>query len=145
MTKLTRSLSLFIALISLSLSAQAFVHPDGTFVPTQCGQQTLAATDSTSAIVSACLGSIAGSSNHAVQFRLADDSSHTLVITDRQDLMLALLSHNTMSVFKLVGQNGEIASMKAIIDSSGNFKSVSGDFRSTSFLVPALQVMMTPM
>lgn len=146
MTQATNPISLFIATLFVGLSAHAFVHPDGTFIPNQCGQQTIAVADAkVPTIVSACLGSIAGNSDHAVQFRLADDSNHTFVIADRQDLLLALLSHNTMAIFRLVGADGEAASMKAILDHDGHFKSFSGEFQTTSFLVPSLQVMMTPM
>ena len=140
------SISTFAATLLISFSAQAIVLPNGTFVAQQCGVQTVdtAHTD-TRTMVAACIGKLNGTPDRAVQFRLSDDSVHTFKIVNQMNLMMALRSGNKMSVFRLVGTDGEEISMKAILAADGSVQSLSGEFQTNSYFVPHLEQMLTMM
>lgn len=127
----------------VSLSAHAVVLP-GSFIPQQCGPQTIdVARKDTHVMESACVGYIEGTQTKAVQFVLSDDSKYLYRVTGQQNLMMALASGATMSVYHLVGENGDELAMKAIVNRDGSLKSISGEFQKNSYIVPVLQQMLT--
>jgi|GEM_PF-5779197 len=131
-------LSLFV-----SFSAHAVVLP-GSFVPQQCGPQAIdVARKDTHVMEAACVGYIEGTQTKAVQFELSDDSKYVYRVVGQQNLMIALTSGATMTVYRLVGENGEELAMKAIVNRDGSLKSMSGEFQKNSYLVPVLQEMLT--
>ena len=111
----------------------------------QCGAQTLTPAQADGAIVSTCLGAIVGQPEQAVAFNMADGTLKTFKVTASTDLMMSFTSGSRMTVFQLLGADGETATMKAIITHEGSFKSVSGTYRANSFLVPELKQMFTLM
>jgi hypothetical protein len=126
-----------------SFNAHAVVLP-GAFVPQQCGPQTIdVAHKDTHVMQAACVGFISGTKTRAVQFTMSDDTTYLFRVAGQSNLMMALQSGATMSVFRLVGAGGEEIAMKAILNHDGSVKSLSGEFQTNSYLVPVLQQMLT--
>lgn len=126
--------------------ASAVMLPNGGFVPQQCGPQTIdTAHKNTHVMESACVGYLAGTTTRAVVFTLSDDSTHLFRVTGQSNLFIALESGASMSIFRLVGDDGQEIAMKAIVNKDGSVKSISGEFQTNSYLVPAFQQMLTMM
>ena len=152
MPKLTALISNFAILLSatclafVAQSAQAVVLPNTSFVAQQCGAQTVdVAQKDTHVMESACVGTLSGSKTRAVQFRLANDQTYLYIVTGQSNLMMALNSGATMTIFQLVGQNGEQTTMKAIVNRDGSIRSISGDFQTNPYVIPELQQMISLM
>jgi hypothetical protein len=136
--------SSLIALLFVGVSAQALVLPNGGFVPQQCGAQSIdTAHRDTHVMESACVGFLSGTQTKAVQFTLSDDSTFVFRVQSQNNLMMAMASGATMTIYKLVGVNGEVLTMKAIVNQDGTLKSISGEFQTNSYIVPNLQQMLT--
>lgn len=146
---MTKAAALFFSLLSSSIltfagvSAQAVVLPHGVFIAQQCGAQTIdVARAETHTMIAACVGLLNGTTTRAVQFRMSDDSIHTFTVLSQSNLMMALKSGNTMSIFRLADQQGQESSLQAIVRHDGTIAGLSGDFQGNSFLVPSLEQMM---
>jgi hypothetical protein len=134
----------FLAALFIGFSAHAVVLPNATFVPQQCGPQSIDTSHKdTHVMESACVGTVSGTKERAVRFTLSDDSTYLFHVTSQSNLMMAMASGATMSIFHLVGENGEQLTMKAIINHDGTVKSMSGEFQTNSYLVPVLEQMFT--
>ena len=135
---ITLLLSLF-----LSTNAQAAFIP-GAFVPQQCGRQDIDIAHKDSHVMqSACVGYINGTTTRAVQFTLSDDTTYLYRVEGQSNLMIALPQGNSMTVFRLVGDNGEQLTMKAVVLRDGNLKAMMGDFQGNHWSVPVLEQTLT--
>jgi hypothetical protein len=134
-------LSLFVS-VGFSTNAHAAFMP-GSFVPQQCGRQEIdVARKDTHVMQSACVGFIDGTTTRAVQFTLSDDSTYLYRVAGQSNLMIALAQGSTMSIFRLVGDNGEELTMKAVINRDGTVRSMSGEFQKNRWSVPVLEQML---
>ena len=141
---MTTKLASLIALLFIGVSAQAVILPGGGFTPQQCGPQTIdTAHKDTHVMESACVGFLAGTKTRAVKFTMSNDDTYVYRVAGQNNLMMAMASGATMTVFRLIGPNGEGITMKAIVNHDGTLKSMSGDFQTNSYLVPTLQQMLT--
>lgn len=125
--------------VLFGLSANAMMHPVGTFVPQACGVQT----GFVGHVRSVCVGIVVGDQGRTVQFKLADDSMKNYKVTDQQNMMIALRTGNTKSMLFLVGPNGEKGSMKVIITPEGEIASAQGQIDELGFFVPKFETMLT--
>jgi hypothetical protein len=130
-------------LLSLFVSANAHAaFIPGAFVPQQCGRQEVdIARSGTHVMQSACVGFINGTTTRAVQFTLSDDTTHLYRVAGQSNLMIALPQGNSMSVFRLIGANGEELTMKAVVLRDGNLKTMMGDFQENHWVVSTLEQM----
>jgi hypothetical protein len=143
-----------------AVKAQAVVKPDGAFVPAECGIQgsaasakkisttaTLNSAESGSASVAAieeiCVGRISGSGDSAVQFRFENGDSELLRVASTSNLLVALKTRDIKSMFYLVGQDGQRATMKVIQTRDGFIKSVAGELKTATYFVPEMQQVYT--
>ncbi|MES2962612.1 MAG: hypothetical protein V4760_01900 [Bdellovibrionota bacterium] len=125
--------------VLFGLSAQAMMHPVGTFVPAQCGIQT----GFVGNVRAVCVGMIVGEEGRIVQFKLKDNTLKNYKVADQQNMMVALRSGNTKSMLFLVGPNGEKASMKVIQTAEGEITSAQGQLEDLGFFVPTFEQMFT--
>lgn len=134
-----------IASLLLSLFVSANAHAafmPGSFVPQQCGRQEIdVARRDTHVMQSACVGFIDGTTTRAVQFTLSDDSTYLYRVAGQSNLMIALAQGSTMSIFRLIGDDGEELTMKAVINRDGTLRSMSGEFQKNRWSVPVLEQM----
>jgi hypothetical protein len=133
-----------IAIASITVAAalaQASVQPDGTFIPSQCGQ--VQQQELNSYVKAVCVGRIAGEAGRAVQFHMAEEVTSTFKVVNQSNMMVALLSGNTKSNFFLQGTNGETATMKAILSHDGTVQAVSGQINGADYFVPKMEVVFT--
>ncbi|MEK7357794.1 MAG: hypothetical protein AAB250_15190 [Bdellovibrionota bacterium] len=130
-------LAAFALTVLFGLSAQAMMHPVGTFVPAQCGNQT----GFVGTVRAVCVGIVVGEEGRKVQFKLADDSVVLYQVADQQNMMVALRSGAKKSMLFLVGPNGEKASMKVIFNAEGEITSAQGQVGDVGFFVPKFEMM----
>lgn len=123
--------------VLFGLSAQAMIHPVGTFVPGQCGLQT----GFVGHVRAVCVGIVVGEEGRVVQFKLANGEMKNFKVADQQNMMVALRSGNTKSMLFLVGPNGERASMKVIQTAEGEITSAQGQIDELGFFVPKFETM----
>lgn len=134
--KFTNLVLTFVSMIFISGAAQAVVMPDGTFIASECGvTQTQEA-----GIAAVCVGKIQGEQGRAVQFRMADQTQATFRVVNQSNMMVAMLSGNLKSNLFLQGENGEIATLKAVITRQGAVMAVSGQLNGTDYFVPKLEI-----
>lgn len=143
------------ALIALSL----FLLPaiacaqtsQSAFTASACGPQMIdTARKNTHVMQAACVGQLRNPAVQnpepapAVEFTLSDDSTHAFRVASSETLAFAEGSARALTIYELVNESGEHATMKAIVNADGSVKSISGEFQTNPYFVPVFQKVETP-
>lgn len=123
-------------------TAKAIVQIPGTFMAAQCGSQAVEAMNSLN-VQEVCIGELAGSATEAavpaVAFRLNDGSMKLFRIAQTSNPLVAFMNGEKHSVFFLVANDGEQASMNVIRARDGAITGVFGEVSSIHYRVEGFQ------
>jgi hypothetical protein len=135
----------FFGAVLFSVSSNASIRDDGTFVPSACGEVVQA--ENQPVVSQVCMGQIAGelakSAMGAFEFR--DEAGAPVVyrVTEVSNLLVKLMSGATRSQVFMVGPNGDKVAMKISREADGSFKNGSGKIGDAQFIVPEFTPVMT--
>lgn len=141
--------ALAVATVAISMifgglsSAHAMVQPEGAFVPSYCGHQSFTANSSKYDVREVCVGSITAATGEAnipaIGFSLSDGTQRIYRIVKTANLLIALNSGDTKSIFYLESQDGHKATMRVLRNPNGAIANVSGTLGEAAYIVKDFQ------
>ncbi|CAN5494896.1 hypothetical protein BH10BDE1_BH10BDE1_23560 [soil metagenome] len=135
----------FFGAVLFSVSSNASVRDNGTFVPSACGEAVQA--ENQPVVSTVCIGQIAGelskSAMGAFEFRDEKGAPAVYRVTEVSNLLIKLMSGATRTQVFMVGPTGDKIAVKINRMADGSFKNASGTIGDAQFTVPDFSPVMT--